>query len=887
MQTPEMPPPDDEAQSTPAVELDSGDEEFEIDSDNHTAENLDAVIPPYSPNSLFVVGLGGAVSAIRTLHDFFSIMPPDSCLELSTALFGDAQRKEVVRVPGVPVEDVPGAEEDVKYIELRVRPVSDPGAPDRILFLVFFEGVSGNESTPLTALEAESLARKLYEEAQCLKANLRATVEQYEASVEELKASNEELQAMNEESRSTAEELETGKEELQSVNEELITVNQELKSSVEELARANSDLQNLMTSTEIATVFLDRAFIIVRYTPRAAQIFNIIPSDVGRPISDITHHMDYSELQRDAEQVLADLKTIEREVNTSDNRWFLVRLLPYRTGDDYIDGVVMTLLDITSRKRHEDEIHDLLHQIEQQSRIFNTTLTFISDFVYIFDRDGRFIYSNQPLLDLLGIKHKEIVGKNFHDLNYPEDLASRLQKQIQHVIDTAETIRDETPFTGQNGKGGFYEYIFTPVFDAEGKVESVAGSTRDVTERRQAEHELRESEERFRLLVEGTTDYAMFLMDTDRQIIHWNSGAERIFGYTREEAVGRSADIIFTPEDRAEGAPAKESLTAAAEGRAADIRWHLRKDGSRFWTDGIMSSLTDETGRLRGFAKIARDATKERLAEDELKIAHDELEARVQERTLELALTNDELRLESAQRLELEQTRQQLLERIVTTQEEERRRISRELHDQMGQQLTALLLGLKSLPSVLDEPAAAKLAPRLETLQALTDGLMEQVHNLAWELRPAVLDNLGLEAAIKQYAQQWSRECGVEADFVSRGFSRHKRLPLPIETVLYRVIQEALTNVHRHAEAQRVSILLERIQDQVVAIVEDDGKGFNTGKRDIADGGNGEGGKSARLGLLGMRERMELIGGTLTIESEAGGGTSVYARISGQEQNDV
>src|SRR5690349_12206587 len=190
----------------------------------------------------------------------------------------------------------------------------------------------------------EVAVQRLEEELAHTKDNLRTTIEQHEISIEELKASNEELQAMNEEARSTAEELETSKEELQSVNEELTTVNQELRSKVEQLSRANSDLQNLMASTDIATIFLDRELRIKRFTPRAARLFNIIPSDIDRPLAHLTHKLEYSDLAADADRVLSQLTLVEKEIRTEEGDWFLARVLPYRTGDDRIDGVVLTFL---------------------------------------------------------------------------------------------------------------------------------------------------------------------------------------------------------------------------------------------------------------------------------------------------------------------------------------------------------------------------------------------------------------------------------------------------------------------------------------------------------------------------------------------------------------
>src|SRR5699024_8415994 len=159
-------------------------------------------------------------------------------------------------------------------------------------------------------------------------------------SSEELKASKEELKAINEELRSTAEELENSKEELQSVNEELTTVNNELKVKIDEVRHANSDLENLIRSTNIATIFLDKEMNIKRYTPSITSIFNLIPGDIGRPLSHITHRLSSDNFQKDATKVLESLQPIEREVYSDDNRVFIARLFPYRTIDDKIEGTV-------------------------------------------------------------------------------------------------------------------------------------------------------------------------------------------------------------------------------------------------------------------------------------------------------------------------------------------------------------------------------------------------------------------------------------------------------------------------------------------------------------------------------------------------------------------
>jgi two-component system CheB/CheR fusion protein len=190
----------------------------------------------------------------------------------------------------------------------------------------------------------------LQDELEETRTRLQTTIEEYETSKEEMRAANEELQSMNEELRSTAEELETSKEELQSINEEMVTVNQENKHKVEELSQVTSDLQNLLSSTEIATLFLDRELRIKRFTPRVGEIFNVLSADRGRPIAHITHKLGYSALLQEVDQVLRTLVPIETEVRSESGRWYIMRLLPYRTTDDRIDGVVLTFVDVTERK---------------------------------------------------------------------------------------------------------------------------------------------------------------------------------------------------------------------------------------------------------------------------------------------------------------------------------------------------------------------------------------------------------------------------------------------------------------------------------------------------------------------------------------------------------
>lgn len=283
----------------------------------------------------------------------------------------------------------------------------------------------------------------------------------------------------------------------------------------------------------------------------------------------------------------------------------------------------------------------------------------------------------------------------------------------------------------------------------------------------------------------------------------------------------------------------------------------------------VASILVLTTLIWRNSIALHRSDAKRRQAEEALRDAYNDLEQRVEERTSELSKVNENLQTEISKHKESEAARLELLRRLVTAQEEERRRISRELHDQTGQHLTALLLGLKTLNNSTDN-GSTSLHKSLFQLEKLTERLVEEAHHLAWDLRPAALDDLGLETAISNYVEKWSERNPISLDFHS-GLNK-VRLPSPIETAVFRIVQEALTNVLKHAQATRVSVMLEYRYDELLVIVEDDGCGFQP---EIPLKVKERGG----LGLVGINERVALVGGKLNIESAPGCGTTLAIRI--------
>jgi two-component system CheB/CheR fusion protein len=261
------------------------------------------------------------------------------------------QRKEVV-VEGLKVKH----KGEYQNFNLRVRPITETHFASGLIMVIFEDKAPQTkpvkkEGKTAMAADVDPHIIAMEQELQSTKEYLQTTTEELETSNEELKSTNEELQSTNEELQSTNEELETSKEELQSTNEELETVNSELQGKVDALSQANDDLNNLLASTEIGTIFLDTKLCIKRYTPTMGEIFNLIQSDIGRPIGDITTKVIYGQLYSDAKGVLSTLKRKEVEIRSKGNKWYSMRIMPYRTLENVIDGVVITFVDITNFKQ--------------------------------------------------------------------------------------------------------------------------------------------------------------------------------------------------------------------------------------------------------------------------------------------------------------------------------------------------------------------------------------------------------------------------------------------------------------------------------------------------------------------------------------------------------
>ena len=440
----------------------------------------------------------------------------------------------------------------------------------------------------------ELLIHQLEEQLRVTNEQLLAVTEQLETSQEgfisaneELVSINEEFQSANEELQSTNEELETSKEELQALNEELGTVNAELHGKVEELNHVNNDLENLLASSEIAILFLDRQLTIRRFSPAMASIFNLIPADLGRPFRHLIGTIDWAGLPEDAKTVLVSLAPLEREVATlAKDRFFLMRVLPYWTAKEQVDGVVVTLIDITERKRAEEQFRSIaLFPEENPCPVLRVAA------------DGTLLSANRA-------SAKELLKQ------WECDEGGLVPDFVRQELETAlasETLRELEIHCGKRD----FSFALVPIKE-RGYVNLYAS---DVTRRREVENALRESEERLRMFIEhAPASLAMF--DRDMRYLGVSRRWLEVYGKSGDGLIGKShyEDFPEIPEVYREA----HRRGLAGEVLKADNQRFVRADGSIQWSRWEIYPWHDSAGQVGGIILFTEDITKRKHAEEAL-----------------------------------------------------------------------------------------------------------------------------------------------------------------------------------------------------------------------------------------------------------------------------
>jgi PAS domain S-box-containing protein len=487
-------------------------------------------------------------------------------------------------------------------------------------------------------------------------------------------------------------------------------------------------------------------------------------------------------------------------------------------------------------------------------------------------RNNSIFFVNPAAVQLFGaVSPDQIIGQSPLRF-FPPERHTQIRERVRQLLMGKSVPAVEESLVGLDGTVRDVEVHGTLFDDPPDRAIQIV--VRDITERKRTESALRESEERLSLAFAGAQE-GVWDWNLETGAVVYSSHWRKMLGYGEDEVEPHVSvwERLLHPDDRA---AVREVVDGVLRGeRDYTIEFRLRhKDGHYVHVLSRGFPVRRQDGYVGRIVGTHFDLSERKRAEEALRRAHEQLEIRVKERTAELALANASLREEMLERERAERARTELLSRLVFAQEDERRRIAREMHDQFGEQLTALGLGIRTLKdSCGSDP---RLAPHVSHLEKVAQQLDRDVDHLVWELRPTALDDLGLRAALANYVQDWSVRVGVRADLHTTGLSS-ERLTSEVETTLYRIAQEALNNIAKHARAENVDVILERRPDYVSLIIEDDGVGFDQ----PAPGSLHQG-----FGLLGMQERAALVGATVQIESAAGEGTTIIVRmpvVAGQE----
>ncbi len=325
-----------------------------------------------------------------------------------------------------------------QLINITVKPIKEPREMLGSL-LIIFEEVLPQKKVPASKTihyekKSGKIIRELEHELKSTKENLRSTIEELETSNEELKSTNEEMQSTNEEMQSSNEEMETSKEELQSLNEELITVNTELQNKNDELSTINNDMKNLLESSDVPTIFLDNNLFIKRFTFHATKVVNLISSDIGRPINHIATNLQYEKLIEDAKEVLRTLAYKEVEVQTNDGLWYQMRILPYRTTNNVIDGVVITFSDINKMKIVHEELNKLNQVVQLAREYADNIVDTVRDSLLILDKDLKVLSANMSFYKAFKTTSEKTVGKFIYQLEDNTWDIPKLRELLEQIL---------------------------------------------------------------------------------------------------------------------------------------------------------------------------------------------------------------------------------------------------------------------------------------------------------------------------------------------------------------------------------------------------------------------------------------------------------------------
>ena len=632
------------------------------------------------------------------------------------------------------------------------------------------------------------------------------------------------------------EELETAKEELQSANEELITLNDELQHRNTELNVLTHDLSNLLVGVDIPVVVLDADLRIRRFTPMAGTLLNLIAGDIGRPFGNIASTLDVADWKGLFSEVTTHGRLVDREVADRSGHRYSMRVRPYRIDGDIIAGVLVVLFDVDMLQRTIAEARDVAVSAEQRG---DSILNSLASHVAVIAQDGTILKTNDAWNRFVhedgSVPLRAGTGANY--LQVCRQAAALGVPYAQPALDCLRTILDNRSRLAQLEYACHspteQRWFLMSVSPLKGGGGAVVAHL-NITGRKLAETAAEMSEATIRALLDSATQ-SIIVVREDGIVTLASAYTERIFGYPVKELIGKSLEILIPEESRERHREKHRIYFRNIENRPMGIGLTLealRRDGTRFPAEIGLSAFQSNEGKLA--VAFVSDITERR-----------QLERTSHEHAMQV---------------------QALASRLLVAQEDERRRVSRELHDQVCQQLAALAIemgGYTALPPSTPEERVR----RIVEMQTRVVKISEATRHIAYQLHPSVLDDLGLVASLRALCNEFTTKDNIAVEFDNGAMPAE--ISREVASCLYRVAQESLQNIARHSGAKHASVTVNVQKDSLVLSVSDDGTGFDL--KSIA----GKGG----LGLIGMQERARMVNGTLAITSQRRRGTRVVLTV--------
>ncbi|TDO04924.1 PAS domain S-box protein [Sunxiuqinia elliptica] len=535
-----------------------------------------------------------------------------------------------------------GHAESHEFVDIIITPVSDQQLSEE-LWLVTFASSSSQETkqAPVARNQKQGQLEELKKELQETQEYLQTTIDELERTNNELKVANEEEQSINEELQSANEELETSKEELQAINEELNQSNIQLQEKIDELTNAKNDILNLLRSTQIATIFLDRKLCITRFTPSISTIVELIESDLGRPLEQFNNKLDYPHLINDLQHVLKNQKSIETEVKSKDKLTFWMRISPYQTINKSTEGLVITFTDITEKKKQEQELitykdhleelvetrtaelHHSFQNVLYEQQKAQQYLDIASVMIITMDQNGIVTLANKRASEILGNKQEEIVGKEWIKTFIPDSEVKELNKAFVDLLTGGlqkEEYRENHVKT-KNGTQKLIAWHNAFIKDDQGNIIGLISSGQDITEQQKTRIALEESERNLKL-AQQVGNIGVWFFDITQQIYHGSEIFQNMYGFSTPEVTNQQVIDAFAEGELERLAKVYEGLMNGNPSFHVEHKIIHQKTGEERWLLSSGDLLFDDNKkpyRLIGTTQDISDRMRSRIALHESK----------------------------------------------------------------------------------------------------------------------------------------------------------------------------------------------------------------------------------------------------------------------------